>query len=88
MIDIALVSVQDGALQGSDSTPLQHIDPITLDIDALVAPFTSLANYHPAELTVLSISTQVCAEKEYNLLPKIGLTTDDRSSPPNCLPYT
>jgi len=77
-IDIALVSVRDGALQGSFSTPLQQIDPIEPDGDALVAPFTSLASQHPAELTVLAISTQMFPPDMYDMLPKIGLTTDSR----------
>ena len=77
-IDIALVSAQDGALQGSASTPLQQIDPIAPNADVLVAPFKSLANQHPTEHTVLAISTQVRAAKKYDVLPKIGLTTDDR----------
>ena len=77
-IDIALVSVQDGAFQGSTSTPLEQIDPITPDADALSAPFTSLASQHPAELTVLAISTQVRGAKKYDVLPKIGFTTDGR----------
>ena len=63
-IDITLVSAQDGALQRSASTPLQGIDPIELDADALVAPFTSLASQRPAEITVLAISTQVGAAKK------------------------
>ena len=77
-INIALVSGQDGALQGSASTPLQHINPIDPNDDVLVAPFTALVSQHPAELIVLTISTQVSASKKYDLLPKIGLTTDDR----------
>jgi len=77
-IDIALVSSQDGSLQGSASTPLQQIDPIAPDADALVTPFTSLASQHPAELTVLAISTQVRVAKKYDVLPKIGLSTDGR----------
>jgi hypothetical protein len=77
-IDIARISAQDGALQGSASTPLQQIDPIAPDADALVAPFTSLASQYPAELTVLAISTQVFVSDMYDVLPKIGLTTDGR----------
>jgi hypothetical protein len=77
-IDIVLVSAQDGALQGSASRPLELIDPIAPDADALVAPFTSLASQHPAELTVLAISTQVFVPDMYDVLPKIGLTTDGR----------
>ena len=77
-IDIAVVSTQDGTLQESSTTPLQQIDPIDLNADVIIAPFKSLASQHPAELTVLTISTQVIAGNKYNLLPKIGLTTDDR----------
>ena len=77
-IDIALVSAQDGALQGSASTPLQQIDPIAPNADALVAPFTSLLSQRPAEFTVLAISTQVWVAKRYDVLHKIGLTTDGR----------
>ena len=77
-IDIALVSAQDGALQGSASTPLQRIDPIEPDADTLVAPFTSLAGQHPAELTVLAISTQLPTENKYEMRPAIGFTTDGR----------
>ena len=77
--DIALVSAQDGALQCPASTPLQQIDPIAPDADALVAPFTSLkSSQHLAELTVLVISTQVRLAKRYDVLPKIELTTDGR----------
>ena len=61
------------------STPLQQIDPIAPDADALVAPFTSLkSSQHLAELTVLVISTQVRLAKRYDVLPKIELTTDGR----------
>ena len=77
-VDIALVYAQDGALQGSASKRLELIDPIAPDADALVAPFTSLTSQHPAELTVLAISTQVHARKKYDVLHKIGLTDDDR----------
>jgi len=77
-IDIALLSAQDGALQGSASAPLQQIDPIAPDADALVAPFTSLTSQGPAELTVLAISTQGWVAKRYDVLHKIGLTTDGR----------
>jgi len=75
-IDIALLSAQDGALQGSASAPLQQIDPIAPDADALVAPFTSLTSQGPAELTVLAISTQGWVAKRYDVLHKIGLTID------------
>ena len=77
-IDIALVSAQNGALQDSASKRLEQIDPIASDADALVAPFTSLTSQHPAELTVLAISTQVFVADMYDVLPKIGLTTDGR----------
>ncbi|KIM41158.1 hypothetical protein M413DRAFT_28223 [Hebeloma cylindrosporum] len=78
-VDIALVSAEDGALQESASTPLQ-LDPVVPDADALVVPFASLTGLHPAELTVLAISTQVVVKDEYNMLPKIGFTTYDRST--------
>jgi hypothetical protein len=77
-IDIALVSAQDGVLQGSASKPLELIDPIAPDADALVVPFTSLASRQPTELIVLAISTQVWVAKRYDVLHKIGLSTDDR----------
>ena len=71
-IDIALVSAQNGALQDSASKRLEQIDPIASDADALVAPFTSLTSQHPAELTVLAISTQVFVADMYDVLPKLG----------------
>ncbi|KIM41165.1 hypothetical protein M413DRAFT_28230 [Hebeloma cylindrosporum] len=77
-IDIALASTEDGALQGSASIPVQQIDPLAPNVDALIAPFTSLASQHPAEVTVLAISTQALYIDDYAvLLHKIGLIPDD-----------
>ncbi|KIM41157.1 hypothetical protein M413DRAFT_72486, partial [Hebeloma cylindrosporum] len=77
-IDIALVSGEDGALQESDSTPL-HINPIEIDANALSAPFTSLRSQYPAELTVLTTSTQLNSGRREEMLPTLGLTGYDCS---------
>ncbi|KIM41164.1 hypothetical protein M413DRAFT_28229 [Hebeloma cylindrosporum] len=78
-IDIALVSAEDGALQEFDSTPLA-IDPMVPDTNALVAPFTSLRNQYPSELTVLATSTQLRARDREAILPQVGLTGYDCST--------
>ena len=53
-IDIVLISVQDGTLQSSSTTPLQQIDPIEPNADIIIAPFKqSLLQVNITVLTIL-----------------------------------
>ena len=53
-IDTVLISVQDGTLQSSSTTPLQQIDPIEPNADIIIAPFKqSLLQVNITILTIL-----------------------------------